>query len=77
MGYGVDMINHKGQKMAAYYENAYSAKGTNSDHDVQITNINEIEKDLLDIGFKDIVIRIKPSYSDLAHKEWIYVSCVK
>jgi SAM-dependent methyltransferase len=77
MGYGSDMYDAAGNKMASYYENIYDAKGTNSLHDVQITDSKDIKNDLNSLGFKEIKIKIRPSFSDLAHKEWIYVIATK
>jgi ubiquinone/menaquinone biosynthesis C-methylase UbiE len=77
MGYGTSMNDQKGRRMAGYYENLYNARGTNSDHDVQVTSVNEIKNHLLKIGFNRINVTIRPSFSDVNHKEWIYIVCLK
>lgn len=77
MGAGDSLFDSNGNKLSSYYENSYNASGTNSDHDVQITDPQELVRDLLEIGFKDIEYEIRPSFSDSKHEKWIYVQCYK
>lgn len=48
MGYGED---HR--RSVGYYENFYAAPGTNRECDVRVENPEDVEKDLLSIGFRD------------------------
>lgn len=59
-----------------YHANNYDA-GTNGHGDVQIKSEIEVVEDLFKIGFCDIETIIKPSFSDNAHKDWIYIHCGK
>lgn len=77
MGYGEEMIDCAGVKMASYYDDFYNATGTNSDCDVQISDSTSIVHDLIDIGFTNIKFKISPSFSDLKHEYWIYLECYK
>jgi SAM-dependent methyltransferase len=64
-------------KTVAYHDNFYDAKGTNSDCNVRVDNADEVKSDLEKIGFKDIEITIRDSFSDAAHPKWIYVKAKK
>lgn len=77
MGFGKGLDDVLGRPKSSYYEEAVNAGGTNSDHDVRVQSVEEIEKDLVDIGFADIKTVIRPAYSDIGHPEWIYVNCKK
>jgi SAM-dependent methyltransferase len=77
MGFGEEMIDCAGVKMAGYYDNFYNATGTNSDCDVQISDSNAIVNDLIDLGFTNVNFKISPSFSDSKHKYWIYLECFK
>lgn len=54
-----------------YYENFYDAKSTNGKADFSVDNIEYMEKDLTEIGYKINEYLIRDSYSD-KHKKWIY-----
>ncbi len=73
MGYG-----DSPKKTAGYFDNAYSAVGTNGLHDVRVKNENMIIGDLIKIGFNQeaIAINIRSSMRD-HHAKWIYVEAVK
>ena len=62
--------------VASYYENAYHATGTNSAHDVEIIDPQNLVSDLEKIGFSNITYKISaPDYD--RHKFWIYVEAFK
>ncbi len=73
MGYG----NKCPDITVDYYANHYDASGTNSDCDVRIENPEHLIKDLTEIGFNSIKYEITPSWSNIIHDEWIYVTCNK
>ena len=77
MGFGKELCDDLGNLMGGYFDNCYDAKGTNSNHDVQITNPLDLVRDLQEIGLVDIEYTVRPSFSDAKHKEWIYVECYK
>lgn len=60
-----------------YYDNAYDARGTNGMMDVQIVMLEDLYKDLEEIGFSVNKITILPSFSDITHSHWLYVVCEK
>tara|TARA_R110000824_G_C15210608_1_gene676558 strand:- start:1535 stop:2221 length:687 start_codon:yes stop_codon:yes gene_type:complete len=62
-----------------YHTNAFNSKGSNGACDVQITPESEklLMEDLNSIGFKDINHKIRKSFSDRSHENWIYVNCKK
>jgi ubiquinone/menaquinone biosynthesis C-methylase UbiE len=76
MGYGSDLQSKLGFRVA-YFENYYDAKGTNSDCDVRIQNIEDVVNDLANIGFVNIETEIRESYSDWGHPQWIYIKAYK
>jgi hypothetical protein len=63
--------------MAGYYDNIYKASGSHGEHDVRVTDPNQIFGDLSNIGFKKIDCSIENSYDEYMHKYWIYVTCYK
>ncbi len=71
MGFGEGHPNTSG-----YYDNTYDAQGTNSAHDVKVTDPLNIESDLKKIGFTDITWEISHSDYD-AHSNWIFVKATK
>lgn len=77
MGCGTTLDNPNGGLLSTYFENNYEASGTNSIHDVQIVDPNDLVSDLHDIGFVDVTYEIRPSFSDKIHENWIYVKCRK
>ena len=62
---------------ASYYDNIYNAPGTNSILDVRISNEQYVIDHLTSIGFENITIEIRDSFSDSQHPKWIYVRCEK
>ncbi len=66
MGYGAP--NHR--KMARYYENKWDAPETNGRYGTNITNPNQPQKDLEDIGFTEFSYDLR----DMTwhHPQWIY-----
>jgi ubiquinone/menaquinone biosynthesis C-methylase UbiE len=60
-----------------YFENFYDATSTNSDCDVRVENPDDVVNDLKKIGFRSIAYKIRPSWSNAVHKEWIYVKAYK
>lgn len=73
MGYG-GKIN--GNTWARYDENVYSARATNSGHDVSVTDPSELVKDLEKIGFVDVWYKTTPPFDD-CHAAWIWVKARK
>jgi SAM-dependent methyltransferase len=72
MGCGSELVDTTGGVLSGYFENNYDANGTNSIHDVQVVDPNDVIGDLRKIGFTDISYLIRPSYSDIRHENWIY-----
>ena len=64
-------------KTVGYYENFYDAKGTNRACDVCIETPDQLEKDLLEIGYKDFQYIIGPVGPGDVHPNWIYFSALK
>jgi ubiquinone/menaquinone biosynthesis C-methylase UbiE len=62
---------------ALYYDNIYHAQSTNSAWDVRVSNEEDITKDLKEIGFEGVEIKVCDSFSDKQHPQWIYVKCQK
>lgn len=60
-----------------YYENYYEAETSNRGCDVCIETPQQLEKDLLEIGYKDFQYIIGPVGPGDVHPNWIYFSCVK
>ena len=60
-----------------YKENHYEASSTNGDFDVFMTSSDPLIKDLKNIGFNPVTSKIRPSFSDGQHSEWIYVKAYK
>ena len=72
MGYG-----SPSPMTVGYYENYYDAQVTNRFCDVCIESPEQLEKDLLEIGYKDfqyVIGRVGPGD---CHPNWIYFSVVK
>jgi len=76
MGYGSDLNSQLGPR-SSYFENVYDAQNTNSIYDVRIQNVEDVIKDLTEIGFTNITTKIRESYSDSGHPQWIYVKAYK
>lgn len=76
MGYGSNLESPLGPRVS-YFENYYEARGTNSACDVRIQNIEDLVKDLTEIGFINITTKITESYSDNGHLQWIYIKAYK
>ncbi len=76
MGYGDDLQSELGPRVS-YFENHYDANGTNSVCDVRVQNIEDIIKDLQEIGYTNVTTEVRESYSDNGHPEWIYVKAYK
>lgn len=76
MGFGVGLDSILG-KRSSYYENIYEATTTNSGYDVRVQSESEIKSHLENIGFKQIITVVRPSFSDHGHNEWIYTKCYK
>jgi SAM-dependent methyltransferase len=60
-----------------YYENYYDAQGSNRACDVCIETTEQLEKDLLEMGYKDFQYTIGPVGPGDCHPNWIYFSCIK
>jgi ubiquinone/menaquinone biosynthesis C-methylase UbiE len=77
MGYGKDLIDVNGRPRSSYFDNSYDAAQTNGEYDVRVQNEEELIKDMEGIGFKNVTIEIRDSWSDIGHPQWIYVRCEK
>ena len=75
MGYGNEILSTENR--IPYFENHYDANGTNSVCDVRVQNIEDIIKDLQEIGYTNITTEVRESYSDNGHPQWIYVKAYK
>ena len=73
MGYGD--VSKTG--LSDYYTNWTDAFGTNGQCDVEVSDENQIIKDLTEIGFIDIETKVRPSWSDEAHKQWKFFKSIK
>jgi len=76
MGYGEGFDSTVGN-ISSYYDNSYQASGTNCMHDVRVHTENDVIDDLKQIGYCDIEVSVKKSYSDVVHNQWIYVKAYK
>jgi len=76
MGFGEGLESELGPRVS-YFENHYDAPGTNSVCDVRVQNVEDIIKDLKEIGFTNITTEVRESYSDSGHPQWIYVKAYK
>ncbi len=77
MGFGHDLTDSLGRPRSSYFDNHFSAESTNGDHDVRVTSVVELERDLCEIGFTNIESMVRESFCDLGHPNWIYVHCYK
>lgn len=64
-------------RSVGYYENFYDAKGTNSGCDTRVDTYEEIEKDLIKIGFKNFEYDIRPVGPGDVHDQWIFIRANK
>jgi len=71
MGFG-----DNGHGKADYHANDYDAKGTNSKHDVIVTDPKQISDDLEKIGFTQWFYTTKNPFSD-GHQQWIFFKAIK
>ena len=46
------------ENQAAYFDNVFDATGTNSRHDVRVTDTAEVVSDLEALGFVDVVAEV-------------------
>lgn len=60
-----------------YYDDFYEAPSSNGCFDVTIRDPENLVKDLIDIGFKNVTYEIRESWEDGSHPAWIYVKCYK
>jgi len=72
MGFGANSPQTVG-----YYENYYDATGTNRRCDVCIESAEQLEKDLLEIGFKDFKYKLDTTGPGDIHPNWIYFTAIK
>jgi ubiquinone/menaquinone biosynthesis C-methylase UbiE len=60
-----------------YYDNYYDAQTTNRGCDTNISNYNQVESDLLNIGFKNFNHYIRPTGPGDCHPNWIFFNAQK
>ena len=60
-----------------YYENYYDAEISNRGCDVCIETTEQLEKDLLEIGFKDFQCKVTAVGPGDVHPNWIFFSVIK
>lgn len=60
-----------------YYDNFYDATTTNRGCDVAIASPEQLEKDLLSVGFKDFKYYIRPVGPGDLHPNWIFFNARK
>ena len=77
MGFGPEVSRNPSRRMSAYYDNCYTASGTNSTHDVRVQTEEEIIEDMKGIGFVSVETVVRDSFSDMGHPKWIYIKCRK
>ena len=77
LGYGKDLSDVNNRPRSSYYDNAYTASGTNSEHDVRVQNPQDVVDDLTNIGFINVSYEIHESFSDSGHPQWIYIKAYK
>ena len=77
MGYGKDLSDVNGRPRSSYFDNSYDASYTNGEYDVRVQNEEDLIKDMESIGFKNVTVEIRDSWSDIGHPQWIYVRCEK
>jgi len=79
MGYGDGLEDPMGanRPRSSYFDNAWNATGTNSEHDVRVNSEKEIIDDLSDIGYVNISTAVREAFSDAGHTHWIYVKAYK
>lgn len=70
-------VEEENKNPASYYDNTYGAQSTNSGWDVRVSNEEQITKDLEEIGFESVITKVRDSFSDRQHPQWIYVRCQK
>ena len=76
MGYG-GRLSHPNHSISSYFENATNARGTNGIHDVSMTNLTDIESDLLKIGFDEFASDIRPTGPGDRHFRWVFIQVSK
>jgi len=72
MGYG-----SPSPRTVGYYENKYNATNTNRALDVEILNINQVRRDMDDVGFTDFEFWIRPVGPGDIHPKWVFFTGVK
>lgn len=65
------------RKAIGYYENYYDATSTNGNFDVELEKEEYLLRDLQDIGYTIKEIKIRESFSDNTHPNWIYIKATK
>ena len=69
--------NHPNIVVSGYYEDAVGATQTNGGHDVSITSVADLQKDLDVIGFGDFLIDVRPVGPGDNHANWMFVQVTK
>jgi ubiquinone/menaquinone biosynthesis C-methylase UbiE len=77
MGFGERPPSGSKSERAEYGDDVFSALGSNSDYDVEITSVEQIKSHLSQIGFIDLRVQVTASWSDINHSKWIWVTAKK
>jgi len=72
MGYG-----SPSPMTVGYYENYYDARESNRSCDACIESPEQLEKDLIEIGFTDFQYKITQVGPGDVHPNWIFFSAIK
>lgn len=77
MGFGERLDPNSKNGRAKYKEDVFSALGTNSEFDVEVSHVNQVKDHLLEIGFTDVESVVTSSWSDVNHQKWIWTTARK
>lgn len=69
--------SNKNRKTVDYYDNEYSATGSNGICDVTVRDYREVEKHLLDNNFRNFKYQIRQTGPKCHHRNWIWVEVQK
>ena len=76
MGFG-GKPKHPTIRVSSYFANPTNAGTTNGGYDVSITKVEDIQSDLLKIGFDEFVFDMRPTGPGDNHANWIFIQVTK